>query len=161
LSNYLRRVSPRYRTPVHAIWAVAGLSVLFTVYTPVYSTITAVCVIFLYVSYVLPAALGFWARGKTWTVVGPWSVGRLYKPLAAVSVMGCALLIVIGVQPPNEKALPIVAGAVRLSLGVWFGLERRRFQGPPQGVMIQARQRGIAAEERALSAGSRASETGP
>ena len=33
-------------------------AVLFTVYTPVYSTITAVCVIFLYVSYVLPTALG-------------------------------------------------------------------------------------------------------
>ena len=33
-------------------------AVLFTVYTPVYSTITAVCVIFLYISYVLPTALG-------------------------------------------------------------------------------------------------------
>ena len=52
-SKRVRHVSPKFRTPPVAIWSVAIAAVLFTIYTPVYSTITAVCVIFLYISYVL------------------------------------------------------------------------------------------------------------
>jgi amino acid transporter len=65
LSHFLRRVSPMHRTPAVAIWVVSGLAVLFTVYTPVYSTITTVCVIFLYVSYAIPTLLGFFAYGRS------------------------------------------------------------------------------------------------
>ena len=92
----MRRVSPRFRTPPVAIWGVATAAVLFTVYTPVYTTITAVCVIFLYVSYVLPTAIGFVAYGRWWTEMGPWQLGRWFRPLAVVSVVGCGGLIVIG-----------------------------------------------------------------
>ena len=58
VSTSLRWVCPRRQSPAVAIWAVAGAAVLFTLYTPVYSTITAVCTIFLYLSYVIPTALG-------------------------------------------------------------------------------------------------------
>ena len=83
---------------------------LFTAYTPVYTTITAVCVIFLYVSYVLPTAIGLVAYGRWWTEIGPWHLGRWFRPLAVVSVLGCVGLIVIGMQPPNEKAAYVVGG---------------------------------------------------
>jgi amino acid transporter len=63
-SKAVRRVSPKLRTPRVAIWAVAVAAVLFTIYSPVYSTITAVCVIFLYISYVLPTAIGLIAHGR-------------------------------------------------------------------------------------------------
>jgi amino acid transporter len=130
-SRHLRRVSPTHKTPAVAIWATAGLSVAFTVYTPVYSTITAVCVIFLYISYVIPTALGLFAWGRTWTAMGPWGVGRLYRPLALIAVLFGALLIVVGVQPPNDKALWILAGTgVVLAIG-WLGIARKRFRGPP------------------------------
>jgi hypothetical protein len=48
-----------------------------------------------------------------------------------VSVLGCLFLLVIGVQPPNDRALWIVAGSAVLMGGIWFGFERRRFKGPP------------------------------
>jgi amino acid transporter len=118
-----------------SIWAVATLSVLFTVYTPVYSTITAACVIFLYISYVIPTVLGFFAYGKSWTRMGPWSIGRWYRPLAVACVAGCALFIAVGMYPPNDKNLWIVAGAVVLTAIVWYGFERSRFVGPPSGVL--------------------------
>ena len=51
--------------------------------------------------------------------------------MAAVSVLGCLALMVIGVQPPNQLALPILGGAVVGMAGVWFGWERHRFLGPP------------------------------
>ncbi len=130
-STQLKRVSPRFRTPAVSIWAVALVAIAFTAFVP-YVTIAAVCVIFLYVSYVIPIALGFFAHGKRWTRMGPWTIGRSYRPLSVVAVLGCLLLIVVGVQPPNQQAIWIVGGALGLTALVWFGVERRRFKGPPQ-----------------------------
>lgn len=132
-----RSVSPRFRTPAAAIWLVAIVSIVFTVWTPIYSTITAVCVIFLYISYVLPTALGLLTLGRSWRTLGPWQLGRWFKPLAFISVMGCLGLIVIGMQPPNEKAVWVVAGMLVL-LGIyWFAWAKRTFPGAP--VTITAR----------------------
>ena len=130
-SRTVRWVCPKRRTPPVAIWGVAAASVLFTAYTPVYATITAVCTIFLYISYVLPTALGAFAIGRSWTAVGPWNLGRWYRPLAVLSVLGCLGLIAIGMQPPNERSVWVVGGATVLLLACWFGFERRRFPGPP------------------------------
>jgi amino acid transporter len=127
----LRRINPTFRTPIAAIWTVALASVAFTVWTPVYSTITAVCVLLLNVSYVLPTALGFFAYGRTWTAMDPWDLGRWYRPLALVCVLGCAGLFAIGVQPPNDKALVVMAAFVAVLGALWFGVARRRFPGPP------------------------------
>lgn len=131
-SAALRKVSPAFRTPAIAIWTVAAASVLFTVFTPVYSTITAVCTIFLYVSYVVPTFLGMVAYRRTWAEMGPWDLGPWYRPLAVVCVVGCAALIVIGMQPPNEKAAWVVGATLGVLTLAWFGWERRRFPGPPE-----------------------------
>jgi amino acid transporter len=149
-SSWLRLVSPVYRTPVFAVWTVAIASVVFTVYTPVYVTITAVCTLLLYISYVLPTALGLFAHGRSWTTMGPWHLGVWYRPLAVVAVLGCALLIVIGMQPPNEKALWTVGGAIVALTIAWFAGERCRFAGPPLGVVDPQRQAAIAAAEKAV-----------
>jgi amino acid transporter len=130
-SKAVRRVSPRHRTPAVAIWAVTIAAVLFTVHTPVYATITAVCTILLYISYVVPTALGLVAYGRTWTTMGPWQLGAWYRPLAAVSAVGCTALVVIGVQPPNERAMLVVGALAIVLIAGWFGLERHRFPGPP------------------------------
>ena len=130
-SFVLRRVSEVHRTPAYAIWVVAAVSAAFTVYTPVYSTITAVCTMFLYISYGMPIALGLFAYGRTWTTMGPFSLGRWYRLVAVICVLACVLVLVIGVAPPNEKALPITLGALLLTAVVWFGGLRRVFRGPP------------------------------
>jgi amino acid transporter len=134
-SMALRRVSRAHQTPAVAIWTVAAVSAAFTVYTPVYSTITAVCTIFLYISYGLPIAIGLYAYGRTWTTMGPFSLGGFYRVVAVICVLGCALVLAIGVAPPNEKALPITLGALLLTLVVWFGGLRKVFQGPPAAVL--------------------------
>jgi hypothetical protein len=64
--------------------------------------------------------------------MGPWDLGRWFRPLALLNVLACGLLLVVGVQPPNEKALWTVAGAVLLLALVWYGYERGRFPGPPR-----------------------------
>lgn len=130
-SAALRRVSSAHQVPAVAIWSVAVAAVLFTLYSPVYSTITAVCTIFLYISYVLPTALGLIAYRRTWTAMGPWDLGPWFRPLAVVSLLGCLALLVIAVQPPNALAQTVVAVAAVGLVVAWFAYARRRFPGPP------------------------------
>src|SRR5439155_19420388 len=126
----LRRVHPVYRSPAPAIWAVAATAVLLTALVP-YATIAAACAVLLYVSYVLPTFLGLLAYGRRWTRMGPWQLGIWYRPLALVAVAGCAALLVIGVQPPNDIAGWIVGGMVAGLLIGWWGYARHGFPGPP------------------------------
>jgi amino acid transporter len=135
-------VCPRRRSPAVAIWLVAATSILFTIHTPVYATITAVCTIFLYISYVLPTVLGIWVYRRTWTVMGPWDLGHWYRPLAVLSVIGCVLLIVVGMQPPNQRSIGVVGGAAVVLTVAWFGIARHRFPGPPQSALDEARRTG-------------------
>ena len=128
-SVWLRLVSAA-GSPAPAIWTIALLALAFTICIP-YSAIAASCAVFLYISYVLPTAAGFFAYGRSWTRMGPWQLGTWYRPLSVVAVLGCVGLIIIGVQPPNEIAVKILGGMVLLMVLVWFGLERKRFPGPP------------------------------
>lgn len=130
-SQTLRRVSPRWRTPAAAIWTVATAAVFFTIFTPVYSTITVVCTILIYISYVLPIAAGLRAFGRSWRQFGPWQLGAWFPPLALASVVSCCTLILVGMQPPNDTALPVVAGMAAQLAVAWFAGVRTRFPGPP------------------------------
>ena len=147
-SHALRRISRTHRTPVNAIWVASVLSILFTIYAPVYTTIAAVCVIFLYISYVLPIAAGLVAFRRSWTAMGPFNLGAAFPVIAVLCVLACAMLVYIGVQPPNDQALTVTIGVLVLSVIIWLVFERRRFQGPPVGDMVRQRQAEIAAEER-------------
>jgi amino acid transporter len=153
-SPFLRHVCPRFRTPSRAVWVAASLAVAFTALVP-YITITAVAVIFLYISYLMPTISGLMAHGRTWTKMGPWSLGAWYKPLAVVCILGGLLLFAVGVQPPNDIALQIVPGATLLLAIYWFAFKSRHFAGPPSGEEIDRRQAEIQAAERALDAAAR------
>jgi amino acid transporter len=146
-SRALRHISPKFRTPVAAIWAASIISVAFTIYAPVYTTIAAVCVIFLYVSYLLPITAGLVAHRRSWTAMGPFDIGFAFKIIAVLCVIGCLVLIYIGVQPPNDQALTVTVAVLVISAIIWFGLERRRFQGPPVGDEVRKRQAEIALAE--------------
>jgi amino acid transporter len=136
-SASFRRVSPRRRTPSFAIWTLSIAAVLFTVYTEAYTTIAAACAIFLYISYVLPTALGLLAYGRSWTNMGPWDIGRSYRPLALLCVVGCGILIAIGIAPPNDSNAWVVGGMTALLAAGWFGYARSRFRGPPTGMLAK------------------------
>lgn len=139
----MRHVSPKYRTPAVAIWTVALLSVAFVVHAQTYSTIAAAGTMFLYISYVIPAALGLVAYGRTWTRMGPWSLGGpAYRTLTVLSILGCGLILLIGIQPPNEQNRWTVLGALGLTALVWVAYERVHFRGPPQGILDRSRAKG-------------------
>jgi len=139
-SYLLRTVSPKWRTPVPAIWTVVALVIASMLYAPAYSTLTTAGVIFLYISYVMPSAAGFFAYGKTWTHMGPFSLGRtLFRILAIVSVLGVLLLIWVGMQPPNEKARWVTLVTFVLIIVVWWSGIRSVFRGPPLTRVVSER----------------------
>jgi hypothetical protein len=72
--------------------------------------------------------------------MGPWNVGgAAYRTLSVLSILGCGLILLVGIQPPNEKNLWIILAALAVTALVWFGYERAHFRGPPQGVLDRSR----------------------
>ena len=157
-SKMLASVSARFRTPVAAIWAGVVLEILFvwmaqTVSiggTNIYTIVVNATLIFLFLSFTVPIALGFFAIGTDkWPTMGPWNMGKtLYRLFAALSVLGMILIIFIAVQPPNGNVLWITLAFLVLAAILWYGFENKRFQGPPVGDAIKKRQAEIAEIEK-------------
>jgi hypothetical protein len=82
--------------------------------------------------------------------MGPWDIGNWYRVFAVLSIISMILIFIAGIQPPNDKALWITLGFLLLTALVWFGFERRRFQGPPIGDEIAKREAAIRAAESAV-----------
>ena len=59
-------------------------------------------------------------------------------------------VVYAGIQPPFDILINYAIGLIVLLLVIWFGFERKRFQGPPIGDMIAKRQAEILAAERAV-----------
>lgn len=159
-SKALAKVSPKYRTPVAAIWTGSILSVLFVWGsslvsigdTPVYTIVVSCTVIFLFFSFAIPITLGLFAWGTSkWDKMGPWNLGEgVFKLFAVLTVLAMILIFVLGVQPPNGPALYVTVGFLVLTGIIWFGFEKRRFKGPPIGDEVARRQAEIAAAEKAV-----------
>ena len=150
-SNVLRQVSPKHRTPVNAIWWGAILSIIATLYGDAFVVLSTGCAVFLYLSYLMPVAAGLRAEiNGTWTTKGPFQLGGASKIVALLAIIGCALLIFVGVQPPNQKVGILIVIMLVVMAIIWVGFESRRFKGPPIGDIIAKRQAEIAAAEKAV-----------
>jgi amino acid transporter len=146
-SKALKSVSHAHRTPVAAIWFTAFFSVAAILYTPAFAALSAASAVFLYISYAMPIAAGLVAEGKIWREFGPFTLGRLSKPFAAITVIGVIVLAYAGMQPPFHVVVNYSIGIFVLLMIIWFGIERGRFQGPPIGDAIVKRQAEIAKVE--------------
>jgi amino acid transporter len=138
-SARLRHVCPTFQTPIWAIWVTTAAAIGLTAFARLYSAIAAACAVLLYISYAVPIGLGYLAYGQRWTRMGPWHLGRWYRPLAGLAVLGCGLLLWIGVKPPNDKALVIVGGMALVMALVWFAWSSKRFAGPPEQMLSELR----------------------
>ncbi len=148
-SGALSSVSTQYRTPTNAIWVSAVLALLSTVYAPYYLVLAVACAVFLYISMVMPIAAGLLAEGGSkWKEKGPFNLGGLSKPNAVLAIIFGITLAISGFFPPNEKVFYFTVGMVVLMPIVWYGFERNRFEGVPEGEKIKERQKMIAEIEK-------------
>ena len=159
-SKALATVSPKYRTPVNAIWTATVLSILYVVLamsikvagTSIYVIVVNSTLVFLFLSFSVPLVAGLFAYGTAkWPNPGPWAMAAgTYKLVTVLSVVGMAVILFIAVAPPNERVLWVVVGFIALALVMWVLVENRRFEGPPTGEKIAARKAVIAAAEKAV-----------
>ena len=159
-SKALATVSPKFRTPVNAIWTATALCILYVVLamsikvgeTSIYVIVVNSTLVFLFLSFTVPLVAGFFAFGTPkWPNPGPWAMSAgLYKLVTLLSVVGMGVILFIAVAPPNERVLYVVLGFIALALILWVTVENRRFEGPPTGEKIAARKAAIAAAEAAV-----------
>ena len=159
-SKPLATVSPKYRTPVNAIWTATVLCILYVVLalsikvgeTSIYVIVVNSTLVFLFLSFTIPLVAGMFAYGgPKWPQPGPWAMSAgLYKLVTVLSVIGMGIILFIAVAPPNERVLYVVLGFIAIALVVWVLGENRRFEGPPTGDRIAARKAAIAAAEAAV-----------
>ncbi len=159
-SKALSTVSPRYRTPVNAIWTATVLCILYVLLaltiklegTSIYVIVVNSTLVFLFLSFTVPLVAGLFAYGgPKWPNPGPWAMSAgLYKLVTVLSVVGMAVILYIAVAPPNERVLYVVVGFLVVAVALWVLVESRRFQGPPTGERIKQRQAVIAAAEKAV-----------
>lgn len=159
-SKALSTVSPKYRTPVNAIWTSTVLCILYVVLamsikiagTSIYVIVVNSTLVFLFLSFTIPLVAGLLAYGtEKWPNPGPWSLGAgLYKLVTVLAVVGMAVILFIAVAPPNERVFYVVLGFIALAVVLWVTVENRRFEGPPTGDRIAARKAAIAAAEAAV-----------
>ncbi len=159
-SKTLSTVSPKYRTPVAAIWTATVLSILYVLMamsikvgeTSIYVIVVNSTLVFLFLSFTVPLVAGLFAYGTSkWPTPGPWAMSAgVYKLVTLLSVIGMGVILFVAVAPPNDRVLTIVAAFIVLALLVWVLFENRRFQGPPIGDAVKARAAAIAAAEKAV-----------
>ena len=88
-SKALATVSPKYRTPVNAIWTATVLCILYVVLamsikvgeTSIYVIVVNSTLVFLFLSFTIPLVAGFFTYGTAkWPNPGPWAMsGGVYK----------------------------------------------------------------------------------
>ncbi len=159
-SKALASVSPKYRTPVNAIWTSTVLCILYVLLamsikvagTSIYVIVVNSTLVFLFLSFTIPLVAALFAYGTAkWPNPGPWAMsGGVYKLVTVLAVVGMGVILFIAIAPPNERVLYVVAGFIALALVLWFTVENRRFEGPPTGEKIAARKAVIAAAEAAV-----------
>lgn len=159
-SKALATVSPKYRTPVNAIWTATFLCLIYVFAaqfisiggTNIYTIVVNSTLIFLFLSFTVPLVCGAFAfGGPKWPMPGPWAMSAgLYRLVTLLAVVGMFIIFYIAIQPPNDYVFEIVIGFLVLALILWVTVENRRFEGPPTGDRIAARKAAIAAAEAAV-----------
>lgn len=152
LSRYWSSISHRFRTPAYAVWLSAALAFLLPCgllaylslskrsgdFGTLYSAVTAISTIGLYLSYGIPIVLKLMAvRTGVWgkNTYGPWNLGSWSSAVNAIAVCWIAFITVLFVLPPNQATGYVFVGVFVLLILYYLAAVRGRFLGPvPQAV---------------------------
>ncbi len=133
--SFIRRVHPRYRTPVHSILVTCTLAVVMLLWSGAFYVVTAISVIFLYWAYGIPILLNLRNRVRrrgeyTTPETAPWNLKRWSVPFAVISVLWIGLISIFLVIPPNELVLWTTLLICVFMWLYWLVDARKRFRGP-------------------------------
>jgi|GEM_PF-19519 len=135
MSDTLKSVDPVEKTPGPAIWVGGILSIIATLYGGAFLVLSTGCAVFLYVSYLVPIGAALWseATGK-WKNKGPFNLGGASMLVAVLAIIGCAILIYVGVQKPQQKVGYLIVMMIFALIALWQSMEGRL----PLGLLFAA-----------------------
>jgi len=131
----LKRVSPRFGTPVWSILLTGALVVVICLYAAAFSVVTSIGTITLYVAYILPVYLNWRNRRRqrgeyTTPQTAPWSLGRWGGWINGVAIAWTLVILVIFSIPPNELVFWTMLLLVAFMSLYWKLHAGRHFHGP-------------------------------
>ena len=150
-SRVWAQVSRKHRTPAAAVWlattaALLLICLIFGIvalcpgdpefarrFSPIYTAVTGISTIGLYLSYGIPLLLKLRAQRRgAWTLRanGPWNLGRWSVPVSLVALLWIAFITVMFVLPPNQLTGCVFGGTFLALLVLYFGTAHGRFRGP-------------------------------
>ncbi len=133
--SLIRRIHPRWRTPVNSILITCTLAVLMLLWAGAYFVVTAICVIMLYWAYGIPIFLNLRNklrhRGEyTTPETAPWNLKKWGVPMNLISVLWILVISFFMVIPPNELVLWTTVLLCLFMLAYWHLEVKKRFTGP-------------------------------
>jgi len=139
VSDTLKKVNVAQRTPGAAIWVGGVLSIIATLYGGAFLVLSTGCAVFLYLSYLMPIGAAMKAElAGNWKNKGPFNLGGSSVLVAALAIIGCAILIYVGVQPPQEKVGYLIVMMILAMIGFWQSMEGRMPVGLLFGLLTAA-----------------------
>ena len=125
------KISPRFKTPAHAIWGLAIVALFLALSFGLYSAVVSMAVIALYISYGLPILCRLIAHARgTDRTRGPWNLGRFSHPVAVIAILWVVAISIVFVLPPNQIAGQGIAASFLAMVLLWVFFVRKRFKGP-------------------------------
>ena len=135
MSDTLKSIDHVQRTPGPAIWVGGILSIIATLYGGAFLVLSTGCAVFLYLSYLMPIVFALRSElAGTWKNKGPFNLGGASVLVAILAIIGCAVLIFVGVQPPQEKVGYLIVLMILALIALWQSMEGRM----PIGLLFAA-----------------------
>ncbi len=134
-SSFVKRVNPRFGTPVWAIVITSSLVVLICLYAAAFSVVTSISTVTLYLAYIIPVYLNWRNRRRnegehTAPETARWSLGRWSALVNAIAILWTVFITVIFSIPPNELVLWTMLLLAAVLFAYWKLHARRHFHGP-------------------------------
>ncbi|HEY3343908.1 MAG TPA: amino acid permease [Anaerolineaceae bacterium] len=136
-SDVIKKVDPKWRTPINAILITTFLAILLTVYSAAYSVITSISTITLYIAYNLPVYLNLrnklQKKGEFTTAENaPWNLKQWGVPLNFIAVAYTVFITILFCLPPNELVLWTMLAISLLLFIYWQVYAKNHFKGPQE-----------------------------
>jgi amino acid transporter len=154
LSNIWGKVSTKFRTPAAAIYLSIIIALLLGLQSGVYAAVTAISVMGLHTSYLIPIYYKLRAQARNvWMKEdnGPWHLGKWSVPVNVIALLWIVFFDILFVVAPNDvtfgsytihyttgKAFVVI---MALIFGLYFTFARRAYKGPHLGTYEEVNKR--------------------
>jgi amino acid transporter len=134
-SGTIKKIHPRWRTPVNSILVTCVIAVLITAYSAAYFVVTSISTITLYLAYGIPIMLNFRNKRRkqgeySTPETAPWSLKNWGPLINVLAIIWIVIITIVFILPPNELVLWTMVTLTLVMLVYWQLGAKKWFRGP-------------------------------